>query len=143
MKRKASFGVVHALAIAIAGLSLAQCNQPPAVIAPMGNGGASGQGGNGGTGGFPQSSQDDAAVGGAVGPDAASVSINLDVIPIWYGEADAPHAPDLPPAPSVDANCGITTSETTRQPADVLLVLDRSASMDYSIAEDCYCTNAT
>ena len=27
-----------------------------------------------------------------------------------------------------------------REPVDVLLVLDRSQSMTYNIAEDCYCT---
>jgi hypothetical protein len=45
----------------------------------------------------------------------------------------------LPSVPTADANCGSLTHETTRQPVDVLLVLDRSASMDYSIASDCYC----
>jgi hypothetical protein len=48
-----------------------------------------------------------------------------------------------PPLPTGDANCGSATSTATRQPADVLLVLDRSGSMDYSIAEDCYCTQPT
>jgi hypothetical protein len=65
----------------------------------------------------------------------------LDVTPAWWGQADAKQEPDLPPVPTADANCGIITSSTTRQPVDVLLVLDRSASMDYSIAEDCYCTS--
>ena len=43
------------------------------------------------------------------------------------------------PAPTEDANCGIQTSATTRQPTDVLLVLDSSGSMEFSIAEDCCC----
>ena len=42
--------------------------------------------------------------------------------------------------PTGDANCGSTVSSTSHEPADVLLVLDRSGSMNYSIAEDCYCT---
>ena len=45
-------------------------------------------------------------------------------------------------APTGDANCGSSTSSTSQQPADVLLVLDRSGSMDYSIQEDCYCDAA-
>jgi hypothetical protein len=35
--------------------------------------------------------------------------------------------------------CGNTTITPDRAPVDVLIVLDRSASMYYSIAEDCYC----
>lgn len=46
------------------------------------------------------------------------------------------------PAPTGDANCGIETSGTSREPADVLLVLDRSGSMNQSISEDCYCDPA-
>jgi hypothetical protein len=45
--------------------------------------------------------------------------------------------------PTGDANCGTQTSGTSRQPADILLVLDRSGSMDYSTADDCYCDAAT
>jgi hypothetical protein len=40
-------------------------------------------------------------------------------------------------------NCGMMVVSTTRQPADVLLVLDRSSSMDYSTSQDCYCTAPT
>lgn len=43
--------------------------------------------------------------------------------------------------PTSDANCGMQTSNTTREPADVLLVLDRSGSMNESIAADCCCTS--
>jgi Mg-chelatase subunit ChlD len=35
--------------------------------------------------------------------------------------------------------CGSITLSTTRRPTDVLLVLDRSGSMNKSIAEDCFC----
>lgn len=45
-------------------------------------------------------------------------------------------------APTGDANCGTQTSGTSREPADVLLVLDRSGSMDESISEECYCDPA-
>ena len=63
----------------------------------------------------------------------------MDVIAIWYGEADAPQIPDVPPAPTVDSNCGYISVDTVRQPVDVLLVLDNSLSMNWSITEDCYC----
>jgi hypothetical protein len=43
--------------------------------------------------------------------------------------------------PTEDANCGNQTSSTTREPPDVMIVLDCSSSMAWSIAEDnCYCT---
>ena len=44
--------------------------------------------------------------------------------------------------PTADANCGSQTNSTTKQPANVLLVLDRSGSMADDIAEDCKCLNA-
>jgi hypothetical protein len=44
--------------------------------------------------------------------------------------------------PTTGDNCGSQTSSTTKQPPDVLLVLDRSSSMEYSIAEDCYCATS-
>jgi len=40
---------------------------------------------------------------------------------------------------SVNGTCGDTTITPNRAPVDVLLVLDRSLSMDYSITGDCYC----
>jgi hypothetical protein len=50
-------------------------------------------------------------------------------------------------SPTGDANCGTQTSGTAREPADVLLVLDRSGSMDYSTTADNNCgggsTNCT
>lgn len=42
-------------------------------------------------------------------------------------------------APSEDANCGNQTYGGRRVPADVMLVLDRSGSMNYSIAAECWC----
>jgi len=44
--------------------------------------------------------------------------------------------------PTTDVNCGTQTSGTSQEPADVLLVLDRSGSMDESISEECYCDPA-
>jgi hypothetical protein len=120
-----------AIAAGVCGvLSMSDCTDPAAI----GNGGAGGHAGS-------STSQGGATgAGGSVGSDASVLTIKLDGIPAWYGELDAPQAPDLPAAPSADANCGITSGSTTRQRVDVLLVLDRSSSMDYSIKEDCYCT---
>jgi len=39
------------------------------------------------------------------------------------------------------ANCTVTQVAASHLPSDVLLLLDRSGSMDYSIAQDCYCTS--
>jgi hypothetical protein len=43
--------------------------------------------------------------------------------------------------PTGDANCGNITASTNHLPADVLLVLDRSGSMDYSTDSDQNCNN--
>jgi hypothetical protein len=43
--------------------------------------------------------------------------------------------------PTGDANCGSQTSTTTREPPDVLLLLDRSSSMFYTIDQDCFCSD--
>ena len=40
------------------------------------------------------------------------------------------------------AACGVQNTSVSHEPTDVLLVLDRSDSMSYSIAEDCYCDAA-
>jgi hypothetical protein len=91
--------------------------------------------GNGGAGG----SSDNSGGGGGNGNRDATVAPNLDVPPIWWGIADAPQGPEVVDPPSIDANCGLLASETVRKPADMLLVLDGSGSLKYSITEDCYC----
>ena len=123
--------VIAMTAYATIALSLSQCKDPTPIGTP------SGSGGNGGGAGA-RSSLDDASAGGQTSDkDAAYYFINLDVLP-----------PDLPiynqdvAPPTADANCGITTNETKRQQVDVLLVLDRSLSMNYSLEEDCYCSGA-
>lgn len=45
-------------------------------------------------------------------------------------------------SPTPDANCGSKTYGASKSPTDVLLVLDRSGSMNESIAEDCCCDDA-
>lgn len=72
--------------------------------------------------------------------DAAVLILKLDVQPAIWGELDAPQGPEVSLVPTEDSNCGILNVETTRPPVDVLLLLDRSASMNWSIKEDyCYC----
>jgi hypothetical protein len=129
--------VIVVAACAVMGLLLPDCTKTPD-IGPSGNGGAVGYGGQTESMGGNDTTT---ATGGANDHDAAIVTYKLDAPPLWWGSADA--EPDAPPAPTVDANCGIVTSNTTREPVDVLLVLDRSASMDYSINEDCYCSRTT
>ncbi len=91
----------------------------------------SGTGGSSGSGGEPNA-------GGTAGrADASVINVNLDV----PASANADTAAAVPPTP--DANCGMIVSETVREPVDVLLVLDRSQSMTYNIAENCYCTGTT
>jgi hypothetical protein len=123
--------VIAMTAYATIALSLSQCKDPTPIGTPSGSGGNSG-----GTG--ARSSLDDASAGGQTSDkDAAYFFINLDVLP-----PDLPiYSQDVAP-PTADANCGITTNETKRPQVDVLLVLDRSLSMKYSIAEDCYCSGA-
>ena len=136
MNRNTSFGRVNVAQVAGACvvLLLLGCNKPDTI------GDNSGSGGSGGT----SNGVGDAGTGGSTGTeDASPVVINLDVLPAWWGAADAPQGPEVPSTPTADSNCGIITSQTTRSPVDVLLVLDRSGSMEYSITEDCYCATQT
>jgi hypothetical protein len=115
MKRLLSGTIVAGVTIlSSVGIFFAACDSAPP---PVGAGGVSG-GGNGGSiikldGSLPGQ----AGSGGGSGTTGAT--------------------------PTGDANCGTQTSSTSRQPADVLLVLDRSGSMDYSTEEDCYCDAAS
>ena len=101
----------------------------------QGSGGSVASGGAGGNG---------AGTGGSnVPPTAAtSITVKLDGGP---GVPDTRELEDTtPPPPTDDANCGSVTSTATRQPANVLLVLDRSLSMEWSTANDESCgRNAT
>ena len=71
--------------------------------------------------------------GGTQGGSGAG-GVTISTIPI--GTAGAGGSGSAGPAPTGDANCGTYTGGTTREPADVLLVLDRSGSMDWSTAAD-------
>jgi Mg-chelatase subunit ChlD len=125
---------VSGLAYACMGLLSIGCSSPP----PVGGNGAGGQGGT-------PNARDAAAMGTGAGgslttDDVSSVVIRLDLAPSSLGQSDASQNPDLPTTPTADSNCGNLSKRTTRQPVDVLLVLDRSGSMDFSITQDCYCT---
>jgi hypothetical protein len=83
---------------------------------------------------------DKLAGGGATG---SSVAISLPDASLAGGGGAGGAGTGTPgPAPTGDANCGTQTSSTTKTPTDVLLVLDRSGSMNFSIAEDCCCSNS-
>lgn len=68
--------------------------------------------------------------GGGGGGVAGTRVINLDAAMGKGGSGGGGGSTGVPP--TGDANCGQVTSSTNRMPADVLLVLDRSGSMDYS-----------
>ena len=57
------------------------------------------------------------------------------------GNGGASDSGTSPTTPTADANCGVQSSNTTKLPTDVLLILDRSGSMSESIASDCCCTS--
>ncbi|HEX7506979.1 MAG TPA: vWA domain-containing protein [Polyangia bacterium] len=80
--------------------------------------------------------------GGAPGGGAGSVTVKLDGSLSGQNQGGSAGSNSTGAAPTGDANCGSQTNGS-REPADVLLVLDRSGSMAYSTAEDCYCDAAT
>ena len=122
-----------ALSTSLAVCFLAGCVTPDAVGDPnaVTNGGSSGSLGGAGGAGTGKTTM------------TTPLVIDLDASLFGGGGASGWAREDVaPPPPTGDANCGSKTSDSTRQPADVLLVLDRSGSMNYSTAEDCYCTAA-
>lgn len=92
-----------------------------------------------------------AACGGSRGVEdgnagGAGTGSGAGVTPVYHpGVGGASSSHDAGTAgssqPSGDANCGVQTSSTKQLPTDVLLVLDRSGSMTYSIASDCCCSS--
>jgi len=78
---------------------------------------------------------------GSVGGAAGGPTLKLDgSIAGASGKGGSGGAGTTPP--TGDATCGSQSSTTSREPPDVMLVLDRSSSMAWSIAEDnCYCSN--
>jgi hypothetical protein len=85
-------------------------------------------------------SQDQLGEGGGGGGAAGVPNIKLDGSASGQGGSGGSGTSGVPP--TGDANCGSTTMSTTREPPDVLLVLDRSSSMYYTVAQDCFCSDA-
>jgi Mg-chelatase subunit ChlD len=90
----------------------------------LGNSGGAGESSGGGSGGTvaPLTIDPTASQGGASGTGVDSGS----------GAATGSTG-------NAEGTCGGTTITPNRAPADILIVLDRSGSMLYSIADDCYC----
>jgi uncharacterized protein YegL len=106
------------------GLLLSVCNSSPGTVVGQS---AVGVGEGGAAGG--------AGAGGGTGPlSQPLIDLDASVVSGNGGTGGAPAAP------TSDANCGMQTSSTIKQPTDVLLVLDRSGSMSFDIAEDCCCS---
>ncbi len=80
-------------------------------------------------------SQDTVGGGGGGGGIGGNVVVKLDGS-AGSGGGTSGSSGSLPTG---DSNCGAVPSNTQHLPADVLLVLDRSGSMNESMAEECYC----
>src|ERR1017187_3059580 len=118
--------LMHSIVSLLASMALLGCSNSPGTV-------------GGGGGGTDQSSGGGTTGGGTTG---SPVTIYLPDASIGGGGGTGRAAGGMTgPAPTSDANCGVQTSKTTKVPTDVLLVLDRSGSMNESIAEDCCCTN--
>jgi len=87
-------------------------------------------------------SPDQLGKGGGAGGTAGVVTLKLDGSTSSNGGGSGNGGGGGGVAPTGDANCGSQTNNTSHEPADVLLVLDRSGSMNESIAESCYCDPA-
>jgi len=122
---------VAALTTSMGWLLFGGCQAPKTLPPPptsMG-GSSGGQGGAGGEGGT-STAQTTTVVPPIIDLDASA-----------FSGAGGAFEDVAPPPPTGDANCGNLTSNTTRQPADVLLVLDRSGSMDFDTSSDSSCNN--
>jgi hypothetical protein len=102
----------------------------PPVELPAGSGGHGGAAGNGGIG---------AAAGNAGAGGQSAIFATLPPTGGNNGSIDAALDVSVIVPASADANCGAQTQNPTPQPVDLLLVLDRSASMSYDIASDGNC----
>lgn len=138
MNQNKSFRLALIGILSAATAPLLQCDRAPDVLPPPNQGGATGQGG------APPDDNSGGSGGGGSGGDNgdAGVHRNLDVTPLWWGTADAPQGPETA-EPSIDVNCGFSASKTERKPADILLLLDGSSSLSWSITDDQTCRDPT
>ncbi len=125
--------LVGAMIAPLVGFFFTGCVQPSTLGNPTAAGGGT-SGGRGGSGGGGGTS---AATTSTATPPVIDLDASVFNPDAWVSEDLAP------PLPSSDANCGSATSTATRQPADVLLVLDRSGSMDYSTSTDSNCSRGS
>jgi hypothetical protein len=110
-------------------------------IAGGGGGGSGGAADGGGRdGGEVDRGQGGSATGGAQGGGPGSGGVGPGGAGgVSHGGADG-GLDGGGPSGTGGATCGTLIVAAAHVPADVLLVLDRSASMGYSLADDCYCT---
>jgi hypothetical protein len=101
----------------------------PPLTLPGGSGGNGGVSSNGGNGGAAENG----------GSGAAGRSAIIGTMPSGGSNVDANVQDVEPVIASADANCGVQTQNPKPRPADLLLLLDRSGSMDYDIANDKNC----
>ena len=135
MNKSATAKTIASIAACVlAGALLFQCSaKQPVEFQPFGSGGG-GNGAPSGTGGTGNSAGGNRAGGSSVlitplptgGSGGSSSSSTVEVVPA-----------------SADANCGIQTQNPTAQPVDLLLVLDRSGSMDNDIVTDTACSSGS
>jgi Mg-chelatase subunit ChlD len=124
---------VAGAACACMALSWPGCNKLPPEV-----------GGSTGVGGQYEGTEASGGAGGGGSTrngDASTITLDWDALSSPKGGSGGTQDPDAASTPTADSNCGNIRSKTTRQPVDVLLVLDRSGSMDFSITENCYCTS--
>jgi von Willebrand factor type A domain len=115
------------------GVSLLDCvSDLPPIGQPAGSGGNRGATGSGGKGG---------AAGNGDNNGAGGTTALLSLPPGGEGGSmDSVSDASVSVPASPDANCGSQTQNPTPQPVDLLLVLDRSASMSYDIASNGNCS---
>ena len=111
------------------GASIVDCASDLSITNPGGSGGTGGIAGNGGNVG----------AAGNGGNGAAGQTSFIGTIPSGGTNVDANVQDVEPVIASADANCGVQTQNPKPKPADLLLLLDRSGSMDYDIATDKNC----
>ena len=120
------------------GASLIDCVSDLPVSPAVGSGGNGGAAGVGGNGGGVAGGGNGAAAGNGGSAEGGQI---VSTIPSGgaNGNVDANPYDATPVAASADANCGSQTRNPTPQAVDLLLLLDRSASMSYDIASDTNC----
>jgi hypothetical protein len=90
-----------------------------------------GGGGSGGTLAIVAGAGGQGGPGNSGGASGGGINIDMDASAATPGSGGQGGS-----TPTEDANCGITSVSTTKQPADLMLVLDRSNSMAWDITKN-------